>query len=44
MLLMDTLARSITGAEIPISIMTSLLGAPFLAYLLLREQDKEWSS
>lgn len=44
MLLMDTLARSITGAEIPISIMTSLLGAPFLAYLLLREQDKEWHS
>lgn len=44
MLLMDTLARSITGAEIPISIMTSLLGAPFLGYLLLREQDKEWNS
>lgn len=44
MLLMDTLARSITGAEIPISIMTSLVGAPFLGYLLLREQDKEWNS
>ena len=43
MLLMDTLARTITGAEIPISIMTSLVGAPFLGYLLLREQDKEWN-
>ncbi|WP_371381338.1 FecCD family ABC transporter permease [Sporomusa aerivorans] len=36
MLLMDTLARSLLVAEIPISILTSVLGAPFLAYLLLR--------
>jgi iron complex transport system permease protein len=36
MLLMDTLARSLLIAEIPISIVTSVLGAPFLAYLLLR--------
>ncbi|MCO1602308.1 FecCD family ABC transporter permease [Desulfosporosinus nitroreducens] len=41
MLLMDTLARSLFSSEIPISIVTSLLGAPFLGYLVLH-QRKEW--
>lgn len=35
MLLMDTLARSLLAAEIPISIVTSFVGAPFLAYLVV---------
>ncbi len=30
----DTLARTITTSELPISILTSMVGAPFLAYLL----------
>ena len=30
----DTLARTLTSAEIPIGILTSLLGAPYLFYLL----------
>ncbi|WP_194191630.1 FecCD family ABC transporter permease [Clostridium chrysemydis] len=34
LLLADTLARSITTTEIPISIVTSFVGAPFLVYLL----------
>lgn len=34
LLLADTFARSITTTEIPISILTSLFGAPFLVYLL----------
>lgn len=34
LLLADTVARSITTTEIPISILTSLFGAPFLVYLL----------
>jgi iron complex transport system permease protein len=34
LLLCDTLARSLTNAEIPISIITSVLGAPFLFHLL----------
>lgn len=33
MLIADTLARSITTTEIPISILTSLVGAPFLVYI-----------
>ena len=32
----DILARSITATELPVSIFTSLLGAPFLIYLILR--------
>lgn len=34
LLFCDTLARSLTNAEIPISIITSILGAPFLFHLL----------
>lgn len=36
MLLCDTLARTLTGSEIPIGILTSIVGAPFLIYLLRR--------
>jgi iron complex transport system permease protein len=36
MVIIDTLARSATAAEIPLSILTALLGAPFFAYLLRR--------
>ena len=42
MVLMDTLARSITGSEIPISIITSLIGAPFLGYLMLKQERSQW--
>lgn len=35
MLLMDTFARTVTASEIPISIITSLFGAPFLGYLII---------
>ncbi|ATP42282.1 iron ABC transporter permease [Solibacillus sp. R5-41] len=36
MLITDTLARSLTAAEIPLSIISSLLGVPFFIYLLRR--------
>lgn len=36
LLLCDTLARTLIGTEIPISIVTSILGAPYLFYLLRR--------
>ncbi len=32
----DMLARSVAAAELPVSIFTSLLGAPFLIYLMMR--------
>ncbi len=34
LLLADTLARSLAASEIPISILTTFIGAPFLAYLM----------
>ncbi|AZN40790.1 FecCD family ABC transporter permease [Paenibacillus albus] len=36
MLITDTLARSLTSSEIPLSILSSLLGVPFFIYLLRR--------
>ena len=34
----DILARSVASTELPVSIFTSLLGAPFLVYLILNER------
>ncbi|NLC40033.1 MAG: iron ABC transporter permease [Clostridiaceae bacterium] len=41
LLVADTLARSISSSEIPISILTTFIGAPFLAYLMMRS-DKDY--
>ena len=38
MLLVDDLARSIYATEIPLGILTSLVGAPFFLYLLMRSR------
>ncbi|MGA7827775.1 MAG: iron chelate uptake ABC transporter family permease subunit, partial [Geobacteraceae bacterium] len=35
LLVMDTVARTVSASEIPISIITSILGAPFLGYLVM---------
>lgn len=43
LLIMDDIARSLTGAEIPISIITALLGAPFFAYLLISKRNSGWN-
>ncbi|RPI74699.1 MAG: iron ABC transporter permease [Desulfobacteraceae bacterium] len=37
-LLMDTAARTVLASEIPISIITSIIGAPFLGYLILNRK------
>jgi len=36
LLIIDNLARTLTPAEIPLSILTAIVGAPFFAYLLMR--------
>ena len=36
----DILARSLVASELPVSVFTSLLGAPFLIWLLLRRRDE----
>jgi iron complex transport system permease protein len=38
LLIVDTVARTITVTEIPIGIITALVGAPVFAYLLRRTQ------
>jgi len=42
MLLMDTTARSMTAAEIPLSILTAIIGAPFFI-MLLRKTGGVWA-
>ncbi len=36
LIIADCLARSLAGSEIPISILTTFIGAPYLAYLMTR--------
>ncbi|MEZ4598472.1 MAG: iron ABC transporter permease [Syntrophotaleaceae bacterium] len=40
LLVMDTVARTVSVSEIPISIITSILGAPFLGYLVIHRGRK----
>jgi len=42
LLIIDTLARTLTAAEIPLSILTAIVGAPFFA-ILLRKTGGGWS-
>jgi iron complex transport system permease protein len=45
MLVMDTLSRILPGGEIPVGVLTALLGAPFFAYLLIvNERKGGWQS
>lgn len=39
----DTIARTATTSEIPISIITSFVGAPFLGYLLIKVGNEYWN-
>lgn len=36
LLLIDGIARTMTAAELPLSILTAIIGAPFFAYMLRR--------
>ncbi|MCF8587873.1 FecCD family ABC transporter permease [Gordonia liuliyuniae] len=40
----DTIARSATSTEIPIGILTALVGAPFFVLLLIRNRSRLWGS
>ncbi|MBQ9989168.1 MAG: iron ABC transporter permease [Clostridia bacterium] len=42
MMLVDLLCRTVTGSEIPLGILTSLLGGPFFIYLLRRYKGGGW--
>lgn len=43
MLWVDTAARSLTSAEIPLDVITSLIGAPIFALMLRKAHSKGWS-
>lgn len=43
LLLVDTVARSATSTEIPLSILTAVVGAPFFAVLLRRTKGGSWN-
>jgi iron complex transport system permease protein len=43
LLLADTAARTLTMAELPISVVTAFIGAPLFAYLLYRNRASGWS-
>ncbi|ETF01263.1 ABC transporter permease [Advenella kashmirensis W13003] len=43
MVCVDNVARSLTGSEIPLSILTAIIGAPVFLCLLRRSQSRGWS-
>lgn len=42
MIFVDTLCRTLTGSEIPLGIMTSLIGGPFFICLLRKYKGEGW--
>ncbi|MBB6480396.1 FecCD family ABC transporter permease [Spirochaeta isovalerica] len=42
LILVDDLARLLTGSEMPLGILTAFVGAPFFIYLLTRTKVKGW--
>ncbi|MGM9532168.1 FecCD family ABC transporter permease [Intestinibacter sp.] len=42
LLIVDTICRTLTGAELPLGIITSLFGGPFFIYLLKKTKGANW--
>lgn len=42
MILVDMICRTVSGAEIPLGIVTAIVGGPFFIYLLKRTKGKSW--
>ena len=43
LLIMDSIARTATSTEIPIGVLTSLVGAPIFAFLFWKQQGRGWT-
>jgi iron complex transport system permease protein len=43
-MLVDTVARTVTAGEIPLGVLTALIGAPVFFVLLRRNRDRIWES
>ena len=42
LVIIDNMGRALSGGEIPLGILTSLIGGPFFVYLLKRTKGKGW--
>lgn len=42
MIFVDTICRTLTGAEIPLGIVTAIVGGPFFIYLLKKTKGSNW--
>lgn len=42
LILVDNIARTLTGSEMPLGILTSIVGAPFFVYLLKKTKVQGW--
>ena len=42
MLLLDTICRTLTGAELPLGVVTAIVGGPFFIYLLKKTKGSRW--
>lgn len=42
MLIIDNMARTLVPVEIPVSILSALIGTPFFAYLLITKRESGW--
>lgn len=42
LIIIDNISRSITGSEIPLSILTAIIGAPFYIYILKKTKGGGW--
>ena len=40
LLLMDDIARSVLSMELPLGVVTSVMGAPFFIYLIIRRKER----
>ncbi len=40
LLLMDDLARSLLSMELPLGVVTSIMGAPFFVYLIIKKKER----
>ena len=43
LVIVDIICRSVTSSELPIGIVTALIGTPFFVYLLKRTKGKQWN-
>jgi iron complex transport system permease protein len=44
LLVIDTVARTLTAGEIPLGVLTALIGAPVFFVLLRRNRERLWDS